>query len=312
MNGRSVLPCQACGIAVREWREPEDIEELTFADAGIVTIREVTWCGPCGSVRDAARDLLRAHPEVRSAIGDKTVAQWRLECALSALEVLGIRDAAVIDRLTRSRTELNRLIDVMFVPGAVARWTHGLSFMRPAKADTFPPSGSPWSHVTEEQRQELRDAAAALMRSRVEKPTPIAAPSANGRPTGCLLCGVAAWEALPSAAERVWTEDSSDPAALGGAGSAEYVEGVTCPRCSFAIEAEHSVGQSAMRHSLLDYLGLKDWVHTPVDLSVVAWGVTGFQPNQTPWAHLNLDALTARLADLGMHGTYRSLVAVSQ
>lgn len=304
------LPCASCGVEV-PGRDPERIStlrittglrkeqleertnEFRLVESGFEKL--VSRCDTCQQIHLAAADLVAANPQVRGMIGDPEIAVWRTELALLALDAMGTRDARVIDNMTRSPQAIMKLIGAFAALGGAAMWTTSARARGGRRASSTPPSGTRWGHITPELRRELNEANVRFYVASNEKPAAFACPSDDGRPSGCLLCGVEAWEALPSYEREhgVWAEGEADPASIGGQG-AESVDGYLCPRCDRACDAAGGIGQSAMSRSVLDYLGAGPFADAYGELgNLRGWGVMprGTAPNREPWGHLFLDAV---------------------
>lgn len=298
------LPCASCGVAVPV-HSPVDnsqaeVETLTVCGApqreGVSPRLDflVTRCGSCLMIRSTAADLLRGHPDVRQRIGSRDIALHRLECALAALDAVGITDAARIDQLTTTSRDIVRLIDALTIPGGHARWASHAVASGYARAPGTPASFARWAHVSAEQKQELRDAAAGLLARRVETPVDVLAPSDDGKPSGCLLCGVSAVQALRADAASVWTLMSADSIGIGGRPRPDDLDGVVCPTCDRAIDAAHAVGQSAMSIAVRASLGIPMHLRTMESIDgLVGWAAMpkGTPPNEKPWDHIDLSAV---------------------
>ena len=172
-------PCASCGIQVPGPFAPDALEEVTaygmgrgdgFQDAVDFA---VTRCATCAQIRSAANDLLRAHPQVRVAIGSHEIALHRLEVALDALDALGIDNPRVIDRVTNSASDVHALLDHMTVPGGLARWAHQITGTHLQKASQTRVLNARWAHVTDEQKANLRRAWVELAAARYEQPRPV-------------------------------------------------------------------------------------------------------------------------------------------
>ncbi|WP_292774944.1 MULTISPECIES: hypothetical protein [Microbacterium] len=254
----------------------------------------VTRCDECRLIRHSAVDLLGAHPAVRQRIGAAEIAVHRLESALCALDAVGTTDTKTIDYLTATGADLVRLMDALTVSGAHARWATLARSGSFGTAPSTPASRARWSHLSSEQRQELRNTAARLLARRTEKPVDVLAPSDDGGPSGCMLCGVGAVEAFREDAESVWTLMSADSASIGGPGRADSLDGVVCPRCDHAIDQAHGVGISAMTLSVRSFLGVPSHLRSLDNIDgLIGWAAlpAGTAPNREPWAHLDLGEL---------------------
>ena len=296
-----LLPCSRCGIAVAVPVDNYGSDDVELLEVLVGEQRgrrvmpalkfAVTQCGQCAMIRQSARDLLGAHPAVRQRIGSAEIAVYRLESALDALDLLGVTDSALIDRLTTTGADLTALMHALTLGGGLARWvTQPRSAFYETAAAT-PASSTRWAHVTPELRQELRNKAAGLLARRVERPVDVLAPSEGNGLSGCLLCGVYAVQALRADAEEVWTLMSADAATIGGRPQPESLDGVVCPRCDLAIDAAHGVGSSAMTLSVRSFLGVPNYVRALGNVSgLVGWAAlpSGTPPNREPWDHIDL------------------------
>ncbi|MCK8468093.1 hypothetical protein M0722_12895 [Microbacterium sp. KSW4-16] len=245
-------------------------------------------------IRRAAADLLAAHPAVRQRIGASQIAVHRLESALCALDAVGTTDTKTIDLLTAGGTALDRLMGALTVPGAHARWATLARSASFATAASTPPSRARWSHLGPEQRQELRTTAAGLLARRIEKPVDVHCVDYDGRPSGCMLCGVGTVQAFREDAESVWTLMSADSASIGGPGRADSLDGVVCPRCDLAIDQAHGVGISAMTFSVRSFLGVPSYLRSLETIDgLIGWAAlpAGTAPNREPWDHIDLAEL---------------------
>lgn len=308
----STFPCLACGIAVRN-PDPVNVETLELPAAATRTgffdangqprvasypvEVKITRCATCLQIRAAATDLLSAHHSVKGAIGDPGIARYRVELALGALDALGVTDHRIVDRWTDSATALLKLINALAVPGGLARWSTGITTKKGA-AFLPPTNAERWAHLTPVQRRALNEAFVGLHVERTSKPVPVVALDDHGRPTGCALCGIGHWDALPNHAADAWVETSIDAETIGGRPAPESLDVVLCPRCDKASDLAQGIGQTAMMLSIMDYLGANlgprfaDLV--PELHGLRGWAVlpAGTPPHSEPWAHVpNLEDL---------------------
>ncbi|WP_336628281.1 MULTISPECIES: hypothetical protein [unclassified Microbacterium] len=295
------LPCGSCGIAVRRPVDNSDLDVLTLykpatghgpGDGQL----DLLWtrCATCRMTRAAASDLMDAHPTVRGSIGDRTIAIDRLEDALAGLDILGITSPQIIDRLTANVKPLRTLMDALTILGGSAAWVLHARAAGYAGVTRTPASSKRWAHVSEDQRQALRDAAAALLARDVARPVDVLAPSDDGSPSGCLLCGVGAVQAFREDAESVWTLMSADSATIGGRPMPDTLDGVVCARCDAAIDRAQGVGQQAMALSVRDLLGMPRYLRSLEHIDgLIGWAALpkGARPNAEPWAHIDLSQI---------------------
>lgn len=302
------LPCAVCGIAV-----PASVEDAEGLDVAMGSVRgsyigngeyrefhaskvyPVTRCGACRKLGAMAQDLLAAHVDFRRWLGSPVVARHQTESALLGLAVIGSDAAHAMNPQSAATSELARLVYALRIPGAAARWSTYVTSRRGEKVREAAPNPTRFAHVESAHRRALHEAWVELNLPKIMEPRPIVPLDDNGRATGCMLCGVGSWEALPGRAKDVWTSTSADAETLGGPVQPEPIDGVVCPRCDRAIDVAHGVGQSAMRASVLDYLGVDfgpRWEMTAPDFGLVGWCVLRErQPNAVPWDHIDLTPL---------------------
>ena len=327
------VPCEACGLAVSETRA-EGVEPLEITVGKIRTgfdfedgsPREVPnmvqapvgRCPLCAQIHAAAVDLVAANWLVRSAIGDPSIAVYRVELALYALDAIGVVRPEVIDAMTGTSGALARTVEAMARPGARAMWTTVARQRRGKNALSMPPCSTRWEHVDGATRRALNEAFVQLHVARTEKPVPVAAIDDDGRPTGCGMCGIGSVMALPSQASRAWAQIMTDPEAVGAPSSPDPIDLLLCPRCDRAVDQAHAVGPSAMRVSILDLLGADfgpRWDDIAPQFSAIGWAglPAGTPPNDEPWGHIDLGPLRDELARLGkpIYGDYPSLIPVA-
>lgn len=295
------LACCACGIAVEPPFTDDSIEVFTIFAGRYEAEVQMSRCEVCTAIRDAAVDLMRAHPEQRARIGSPEIAAYRLELALSALDAIGINDPARIDRLTDTGGDIRRLIEFLAVPGGWAQWSAKFSPRPEPGLSASSAAAARWSGVSAEARRDLKAAYLALFAARTEKPVKALCPSEDGQPSGCMLCGVGAVMALRSRADYQWVEMSADAVTIGGRDAPDSLDGCVCPTCDRAIDSAGGVGQSAMRLSVLALLGIPGHLQAVSQIDgIVGWGVLrGAVPNETPWAHVDLNELRAEVERLG-------------
>ncbi len=297
------LPCLACGVAVtpREDRiESFDTKNGGFRPQsgipgqGLATLT-MTRCDECHAIKETADALMTAHHNVRVSIGASSIASHRMECALGALDALGVTDPALIARFTATDADVRLLIDSLLVAGGAARWV--TRFVPVLRQGVNPERSAVarWSHLSPEQRETLRDAYGRMLSRRVEVPQEIKPPEDY---RGCMLCGIGSYAALRSHADQVWAEASGNTVVLGGRTSPEPIYGVTCPPCTRSISEIGSVGQTAMTKAVMRHLGVVRLNSALLQIdNLRAWALLGERaaPNLEPWAHLDLAGLREAL-----------------
>lgn len=322
------VPCEACGVAVHESRA-EGVEPLAVTlgmvrGTGFSGEREmfpdtidmpVGRCQVCQQIHDSAYDMLLSNWQVQRAIGDRSIALWRIELALYALDALGVTDPRLIDKYTGSAGALLKTIEALAVAGGQALWVTAARARRGQQALSQPPSPQRWAHVSPAARRALDEARVSMYVAANAKPAPIPATDEDGRPTGCMLCGVGAVLALPSEADQVWVQTMTDPETIGAKPAPDPIEGVLCPRCEGAVDRARGIGGSAMRISVLDFLGADygpRWDDLAPHFSAVGWAAlpSGARPNAAPWEHIDLEPLREAITEHGvpLYGDYRPLI----
>lgn len=253
---------------------------------------EVTRCDKCADRLARAESLISEH---RLAAVYGNVGGDKLDAALAALDVLGIRD----DRtavLTRTPTATRELVDALAHVGAAASWTAGIVL----GGDPMSSASKRWATVDVELTRAAAEEYRSLIHRRAEVPFPFAPPSSEGELAGCLLCGIGTLTLKESDARAAWgSQRLAEPGQLGGRIRPEPLKGYLCPVCRDSVQATGgSVGMSAMERAVLKHLGyrvaggrIESWP------AVRAWAALrpGTKPNAAPWAHLDLSAVARGL-----------------
>lgn len=288
--------CPGCGVRTLPDRAEPMVRVPVFAPrpdgaAGrhIANV-SLTRCADCRSLRDRARALLDAHPSVRVRLGN--IADERTEAALCGLALLGLP-------LPESVTgdHLSSLLRYLAQPGAAVRWEMGA---RPGKH-----ASSPWAHVGESARADMRATYATLLRERLAVGSPDATltpprlsywePDVPA-PGGCLLCGVCAVTVTAAEVARVggreaarrlaWQTLSTSPATLGGRGAPVRVAGHVCPPCSDALASVGAVGPTALERALAEHLTTTGREEAARRLRAALAQSVGTVPGLTGWGAL--------------------------
>jgi hypothetical protein len=286
-------------------RDPRQIERVVslggvtnYAGIRRLVDREVELtfarCDKCRMRQARAGLLLAIFPRLRPSLGARSRALHLVDSALAVLDLLGV-ESPLVDSLVETDVETRRLVDRLAGLGAEAAWT--FRFLPYIDLDGDPETCSPtrWAHVSDDLGQRMRDAFAGVLSRRLERPVPISPPS-DGAP-GCLLCGVGAVEALPSAAvwSGPWNPDTGTLGARGG----QRVRGYLCAICSDIAESVGGIGPSAVERALVVHLNVRRHSAFDVEIgNVRAWCAmpAGTPPNLAPWAHEpHLDQLAEHL-----------------
>lgn len=303
---RSTLPpgalaCRYCGVAVRD-PDPARAESVTILGPRLDGGRgapaydqevPLTSCDLCAARRATAASLLAAYPAVGRAYGD--VAIDRLDSALMALDVLGDKRGRGAAKLVRSAQQLGDLIEALSSVGAGAYW---------ARSNVRPGAFSPrrWSHVDGQLAVQAREAHRALLRRPFETVGAVP-PPVRAELRGCVLCGVGSVPALESKAPSIWGDQLRIPLWVFNAGP-EVVTGHACPACTIDLEAVGgAIGYPVVWRALSRARGFEPLSGRTVTgmPGVTPWAATGDEPNETPWAHLDLavvDGMLSRSRDM--------------
>lgn len=310
------LACLACGQGVPEDSPTTTVEAMAreghrasrnpnMAPVSIKT--QFRECWPCRDRDDVAHTALVALPGLSARFGPVN-AKYRLRLALDGLAALGKRPPANLDA-----AEVSALMRHLTIPGGSARWAARFAPVMAADADPATSALHSWSHVTEAQRQALREGYAALLADRVARvsPPPRLAPP-EGHPPACAMCGLGHVEVSAAevqrlggtarARERVWRPVRFNSHTLGGPRTPNPVPGHLCPTCSTAVTEAGAVGAEAMEGSYLRALrseGRTDEVASirqgavprligwaGHDLSETSAGRPPVPPNEKPWEHI--------------------------
>lgn len=337
------LPCRSCGITVPgpiNHAEVEHVETTTMITelgprAYVYRDPEpMTLCSECRERHDLAVTLTERHlPHGIPLNGLRLVGPLgasKVAAALDGLAALG-KPMPATDRTHAG--DLASLVRRFAECGVRPTWESRFSPVRDADAVKGTAAHRPWSHLSDDERAELRRAHVLALADRVAATADDVAftpPSIGGSTSSglliraaCLLCGVgavtrpAAWvaarEGAGVAARTVWRACASiPPQGLGGRPSPERVTGWACADCSEAIVDAGAVGPTALERALINYLGLgARWTDRAMLSGLAGWGGIAADvvrrgdpepaPNSSPWSHLgDIDALRDRLSrDLG-------------
>jgi hypothetical protein len=289
------LPCRSCGIAVVLYadtvvethtiRGPQTASGHTY-DRDILVSR----CNACEDRREHAAAILRAHPAVAREHGN--VGTDRLDAALAALDVLN--RSTLIRSLTLTDDFVRDLIAALSALGGWCSWS----------ASSAAPGVSAsrrWGHVSDLKWEDTRSAFARLIGRRMELPKPIAPPSDRAALRACGFCGIETLFVKESDARAAWGDERQMPLASMGGWGGEVVTAHVCPACRAALFAsDNAMGLPAVWLAVIRSRGYEPRSSAGVvSLSgVKPWAALarGTEPNATPWAHVNLEALDRELA----------------
>ncbi len=284
------LACDCCGIAVEITSAAQifEVERLgNFNRLKEPTIVRVSRCPSCVAVLDEAAAYIDAHPHHAARMGN--VAQERVEQALFALQVL--------DRPRPSEAIFEAAWPRLWPAASRMRWGN------PASVPLGLCLSRPWTHVSLEQRQQLREAYAVGLSDYTARSQ---APMAISCPTGgCLFCGVeqvavpavevSRLDGIQAATRATWRSLATFPSALGGSGPDE-VRGHLCPGCSRALDSVGAVGVAARAQAVVNHvqasLGdgkarrLSERLALDFPPLMPAWAAQQREPNPRPWEHL--------------------------
>jgi hypothetical protein len=296
-----LLACAECAIAVPDGRVTEsrnitEIRSPSGRDRGPERIVDLSTCGTCRANADRIEQLLHEHPALRRARGPAGATR-ALQNVVTALGVLQ-QPAPAADV---PDADLGALIHHLSEPGARLSWrfqaTGGVAPYR-------------YSFVREDQLDAVRQAYGAYLHERTARSAPPARiPPPKGH--GCMFCGVGvvlvtaatvARQGRDLTMSRTWRDVHTTVTSL-GRDSPDRAVGCLCPTCSEAHDVVGSIGQTAMARALATHLreaGAAQVAWAVEDASkdnrirLVGWGAlpSGEPPNDRPWQHLDLSALT--------------------
>lgn len=287
----TVIPCGTCGLMVHN---PEETYTVTSGASEIehagrrmtepIMFRaketELTTCSDCSDLREQADAITgQFRGASRSSVRDQ------VRDVVAALAAVGLTVPTI-----RDKTGLSRLLHNMVPASArityVSRVAPTITLESKAHAGT-----RRWEHVSDEQRDWIKTAFAAMLRARVGSPQQVPCPSG-----GCMFCGVHSIKAKPAQADQVWREAATTRGNLGARRKrSRKVAGHLCSPCAQAREDVGVWGPTAVETAILRHLDRKFGLNTPA-LNAPAWGaLTDAEPNSEPWSHLDLDDLTEKL-----------------
>ncbi|HTL42214.1 MAG TPA: hypothetical protein VL294_12150 [Pseudolysinimonas sp.] len=291
------LPCVDCGQAVMDPTRVVKLiataREVRLANPGPVIIQDGAWeyrasrCDRCQTRLWRAEGLAEEHPVVVRKLGSKAYAIELIDSALIGLVNVG-RAADEWEPFVRTDRQLMRLVRRLAGPAMSLRWSSNLVPTVRLGGDVFHTDTSPWSHVTDEQTQALRDAYAPLLWDHLGLPRTVKIPD-DGLP-GCLYCGVQRAEASAGSGEEVWGElRRAQPKAVGGAFAPTSKEGYLCPPCNEAVESIGMIGPRSLALALMNFLQVSAPVADFWLPGLQAWCVLpeGTKPNADPWGHID-------------------------
>ncbi|MDH5134619.1 MULTISPECIES: hypothetical protein [unclassified Microbacterium] len=282
------LACRSCGVAA-----PTDGEVIRVSlghhwgrvpGGDAASQRAVTdWldlgiCERCTTIRGRAASLVDQHRSLQRDLGG--VAFDRVHGALLALDVLGADPGAL-----RSAASVLQLVGIVHGAGVAFE-----ALQRPGVC-----ASARWSHVEDDARRALRDAAARWMRTRTALPAEQLGPPVDSALRACAYCGVDRAD--------VWEAVVVSTRALGGAPTPGYLEADLCGPCADAVQAVGSVGRSSMVRALFAYLGIpRRNLDEVVEVKMVGFGAlpAGTRPNTEPWGHVDVPALRSDLRAVGI------------
>lgn len=289
------LACRECGDEVRHPKAVEVEHPIgRIVVVGGIEHEQHGWyevrfgrCKECVVRRAAAARLLALFPQVRRSLGSKSYALDAIDSALIVLDALKVKPKDVARMLATER-DVRLALTHLSQAGAAARWsTRFLPILqRYARDDAR--ATKRWGGLSTSKAQDLRDAHAAFLAARLERPGVVPVPEDADVP-GCLLCGVGNITANPSAWQP-WGELRRVRRRLLGArrGGPEHVYGYLCPVCTPAATTAGSVGMTALELALFAFLNVRPRVigSQLVGVKAFAGMPVGTRANTQPWAHV--------------------------
>ncbi|GAB3797987.1 hypothetical protein GCM10028798_09840 [Humibacter antri] len=310
-SGRTVLACRDCGVHVTdalarsEMIVPTRMEypvgtKVFERELGGVEI-PMAVCDACQARRRRAVAILDARPVLAHSLGSRSYGDEVIDCVLMVFEALGIDDHLDRAPIRELRLAMKNLGPI----GSAAKWSD--RFVPVLRLGVQPDTTAVgrWGHLEEAGMDALRAAYARFLRARSFSAALVEPPASEGvhaAMRGCLLCGVRAVRVTDRDAAPWGTMRSGQAATLGGRGRPEPLRGYLCPACSASMERHSAtaLGKNALEWAVFDYLnvtvkiGQADYFgrdRVTIGRGLQAWCVTGCEPSDKPWAHVDLESL---------------------
>lgn len=292
----TIHPCGTCGVQVHNGDEvyavtSEASETLHNGESvisphlgGRLKSHELSTCADCSRVQEQAGAISSQFPGLH-----RSNVRGQVRDALAALDAAQLPVPS--PRSVRTPAALRRLVDHLVPVSRSILYAELLApIVRPESREHV--GEARWEHVTDDQRDRIRDAYADLLLARVGSSDQVPCPSG-----ACMFCGVQSIKAKPAQAGDVWREATTTRKSLGARRKgSQRVSGHLCPDCAQAREDVGSWGPTAVETAIFRHLDHQPNLYNAPDLRVPAWGaLTDAEPNGKPWEHIDLDDLSKKL-----------------
>lgn len=330
-DGRRYIPCGDCGAAVtdelahREVVTSQGYIHLTGANKLPYRVEKpqeavISLCSACKLRERRAGELVDAHSGAVPYLRSRVLRVEAANGAMIAFEMLGMSWRDLFDE--GSDRQVHMFIEALRAVGGEARYRLNLiPFVKPGFGQGVPLGAERWHHVTEPQRQAIREAYGQYLADRVDGPLAVPVPeSGYGKAAmrGCMFCGVSSVVVPSRRISGVWGDMRRIPAHLvGGPGEPDPRRGYLCPACHEAAD-RMGIGRGAVDMAIATFLGMSRQEFERIDGGKVekenlqglrigylrevpvgphpndnlepfkAWCAlpVGTPPNPKPWAHL--------------------------
>jgi hypothetical protein len=293
-------PCRDCGVGVPDMQGPNEVMQSRARQElwkdGSVAIRdrdaeiEATRCLRCFVRRQRAEQMIESHPRVRKWLGSRVYVVALANAALCVFDALEMPFTRA-EQMAETDRGFRQMLEFLPASGSRGCWASRFVPLQLLDADPTTCGVTRWSHVTERQKQAMRDAFGLLLGAVMDGEEAFPAPS-DGEPA-CLFCGVPEVRMLRSQAlaQGAWTGPFDvQTRTLGGSFRPEATHGFLCPSCAGSVEkAGGAIGAYALETALTDFVGVA--MNPALEAQIVglpAWCALplGTQPNSKPWQHV--------------------------
>lgn len=287
-----IVPCGTCGVMIHNPEETFTVaSEATETEhngtpwatphMGGPRTHELATCADCTAVQEQADAITAQFPGAESSNVKRDVR----DC-LAALDAAGLPIPSSIP----SEASLRRLLAHMVTVSRSINYANLLApTVRPESRVHV--GNTRFEHVTQEQRDRIRDAYGDMLRARAGTLQQVPCPSG-----GCLFCGIHSIKAKSAQAGDVWRKATTTRKSLGARRKgSQRITGHLCPQCAQVRDDVEAWGPTAVETAILRHIGYKPGLGTPA-FTAPAWGaLTDVEPNPQPWAHIDLDDLMEKL-----------------
>lgn len=273
-------PCKDCGCAVTDELAPvekvysEGLIRLVGPEQiarphDYPQVNEVSICRPCAQRQERAAELVDSHRRAVPYLVSRSLRVEAANSAMIAFEMLGMTWRELFDGGTDR--QVHTFIESLRAAGGNARYSLCLvPLVQPGFDQPVPLGVERWWHVTDPQRQAIRDAYGAYLADRIDGPIAVPVPeSGYGKPAmrGCMFCGVGSVVVPSRRITGTWGDMRRVPSQLvGGRIEPEPRRGYLCPDCRKAAD-RMGMGQNAVDLAIATFHGLSREEFERIDAS---------------------------------------------